>query len=258
MRKKTHAQYAAMLLGAITFVANITAVTGLILSKFTEVVITAAVLVTLYGLYLFLRQWGKTVGWLAALAAVVMIAGSIMLALSLSAYHHEAPADTQNTTPSGDADNPAPTGRGGKPVKPASNHTKVFEKQFVLRPSDGLELDDEKGTIFAQQTAADAPIDIYLSDSAAFLYAFDTLYDYQPLDDSSGNTDKDQYAACASLLTESQQGQSSIYAGSIVPGAQYCLKTNRGRVALLTVTEMISQSGSNAKNSADIILKLWN
>jgi hypothetical protein len=261
MVKRMPTHYAAILLAVVSFIANITAIAGLVTSKFTEVAITASIVVALYGAYLFLKRWGRPIDWLALLAVFIMVAGSVMLSLSLRA-HYAGPSTQKGkgTTfvDNGGGDVVEPGGRGGTDVKPNSKHDKVFEKQFILKPQDGLELDNEQGTIFAQQTGADAPYDMYLSSDAYYIYVVGQLYDYQPLDTPTGNTDKDQYNACANLMAQSQLGQSGVYAPGLDPDQQYCFKTSRGRVALVTLKEVISGYDDKSKNRADIIVKLWN
>lgn len=260
MVKQIHAKYAAILLAILSFIANIAAITGLVTSKFTEIVITAALIVAIYGAYLFLQRWGRPLGWMTTLAAIITIAGSVMLSLSLQSYYAKQSQDAQNTHAVTTPDNQTaqPIGRGGTDVKPDSPHTRVFTKQFLLKPYDGLELDDEKGTIYSQQTSAQAPIDIFVNSNATYISGFSDFYSYQPLGTVTGNNDKDEYNACVALTTESQMGDSNIYSYSLQPDAKYCTKTNRGRIALVTIKEVISQSSGASQNGADIIVKLWN
>lgn len=128
-----------------------------------------------------------------------------------------------------------------------------------MKPEDGLELDDEKGTIYAQQSSAKAPIDLYISKSASLLYtSVPKFYAYQELTNPTGNASKDQYNACVTLIKDSQVGDDYLYSGSATSGQQYCFKTTRGRIALITVQEMVSLDQGSSKNKADLIVKLWN
>jgi hypothetical protein len=131
MRKRPHAQYAAILLAVLSFVANVTAIAGLIMSNGSIIVVTAAVLATLYGLYLFLRRWGKPVDWLALLSVMVIVAGSVMLSLALKTYQTADATGSETADSGATTDKSQPSGRGGEPVKPDSKHDVVLEKQFT-------------------------------------------------------------------------------------------------------------------------------
>ena len=120
-----------------------------------------------------LKRWSKPVDLKVLLAVLVMIAGSVTLTLGLKARSQD-PSGTSNSTytptssNTGASSTDADSSPGGKPVSKNTNHTVVFEREFTLHGTEGLELDDEKGTVRAQQSEAKAPIDLYLSNYPVF------------------------------------------------------------------------------------------
>ncbi len=258
--KKAHTRYASSLLAAIGFLANVTAIAGLVTSHANTIIITAAVLGVLCGLYLLLKRWGKPVGWYTMMATAIIVAGSVMLSLALKDRHDGAEDSTGNNSviSTNGSNSSTNTPSSGKPVSKTSNHTPVFEKSFKLTSQEGLELDDEKGTIRMQQSAAKAPIDIYLSNYPMLYVSIKHFYTYQAPENPTGNTDKDQYTSCLNLINTSQLGNSYISASSVVPGQQYCLITTGGRVALITMQEIIDDGYDSPNNNASFTVKLWN
>ncbi len=257
--RKPHGRYAALLVGVVSFVSNVTAITGLILSHADIIVITAAVLATLSGLYLLLKRWGKPTDWATLLAVGIIVAGSVMLALSLKAYNDNTPTSTpagQNSSPS--SPGVSSTGGGGTPVKKNSTHTVVFEKNFKLTNNDGLELDDEQGTILLQQSSPQPPSDLYFSSFPYLAVSKQKFYQYQAPLQSTGDQDKDQYNACTDLIANSQLGSSTLSQSQVSPGKQYCITTTQGRVALITLQEMIDSGYGSGKNDMTFAVKLWN
>lgn len=259
--RKKHAQYAAALLTAIGFIANTAAIVGLVLDHMAMIVITAAFIATFSGLYLLLRRWGKPVDLIVMVAVLVMMAGSVTFALGLEARSQGQKSKETNSTAtvSGDTStSESGSASDGKPVSKNTNHTVVFEREFTLKGSEGLELDDEKGTIRVQQSEAKAPIDLYLSSYPSFSVSVKKFYEYQPPATSSGSTDKDEYTSCKNLVETSQLGTSSISAHNVTPDQKYCIITTRGRIALITMREMVDGGYDSPASSIDFVVKLWN
>ncbi|HJQ08740.1 MAG TPA: hypothetical protein VJ836_04650 [Candidatus Saccharimonadales bacterium] len=257
-RKKAHSRYAGMLLTGVGLVANVTAITGLIRSHVSIIVITAAVMATLCGLYLLLKRWGKPVGWYTLMAVAVIVAGSVMLSLALKTYN-ASDGTAVDTVDGSDSqhDSGSNSQSDGKPVNKHTDHTIIFEKEFELASNQGLELDDEKGTIRVQQSTAKSPIDLYLDTSPYFYVTIKNFFPYQP-GESTGNADKDKYTACRNLIDTSQIGYGSMGPSTVVPGQEFCIITTRGRVALITMQEMIDAGYGSLKHKASFTVKLWN
>lgn len=252
-------RHANAFLVCIGFLANVTALAGLVTSHARDIVVAAAVLAALCGLYFFLKRWGKPVDWYALLAVAVIVMGSVMLTFAL----RTPSTGNGTTTETGDNTSTETTPKtggpsDGKPVVQNKNHTVVFEKSFKLNAQDGLELDDEKGTISVQQSTAKAPIDLHLSGWPLLSVSVKKFYAYQPLAQPTGNADKDEYASCRNLIDTSQLGITSISSTAVTPGLQYCITTTRGRVALITLQEMIDAGYNATKNTVSFTVKLWN
>lgn len=255
-RKKIPAHHAAALFaGGITFVANVTAITGLITSHANEIVMTASMVAILCGIYLLLRRWGQPVGWHTLLSIAIIVAGSVMLTIAIQ---NQRNADTNNPsqgTTSGQRQDTAEQS-DGKPVEKRSSHSVVFEKSFEIGSNQGLELDNEKGTILYHQSQAKAPSDLYLDDSPYLYVTVKNFFPYQPAE-ITGDTDKDQYNACRGMVDTSEEGYNNMWPSSVIPGENYCLTTTQGRIALLTVQEMID-APDPADNKMTFTIKLWN
>jgi hypothetical protein len=251
--KKAHARYAGMLLAAIGFLANVTAIVGLINDHVNTLVTTAAVLAILCGLYFLLKRWGKPVGGYTLLAVAILVAGSVMLTLAWQARTpstQDAGDDTPNTVSPTDTNpthetTPSPTG----------NHTVIMHKSFTLPSQASLELDDKKGTIVAQQSGAHAPFDLYLSDYPALFATVNKFYAYQP-DASGDKSDKGIYNSCQTLIATSQLGD-NIIVDVNQPDEQYCMLTTKGRLALITLEEIATNTNDKSKSSATFSIKLW-
>jgi hypothetical protein len=134
----------------------------------------------------------------------------------------------------------------------------VFEKDFKLTNNEGLELDDEKGTIAVQQSYAKAPIDLFLNNYPVFYVSIKHFFAYQAPDQPTGKLNTDQFNACSNLIENSQLGSGSISSYAVVPGQQYCITTSKGRVALITMLEMVNDAYDSAKNNVTFTVKLWN
>ena len=254
--KKPRASHAGMLLGGIGFVANITAIAGLITSHADVIVITAAVLAILSGLYLLLKRWGKPTGWFTIGAVAMLVAGSVGLALALQT--RAGNSDTNTTSNDANTAQTATSGTGdGTPVKKNSAHKVVFEKEFKLTGNEGLELDDEKGSIVVQQSSAKAPIDLFMSSYPTFYVSIKHFFAYQAPDQPTGKVDTDQFNACSNLIENSQLGYNNMSPTDVTPGKQFCVTTTKGRVALVTMNEMVDAGYNSNKNNVTFSVKLW-
>jgi hypothetical protein len=253
--RRVQVRYAAILLAAIDFLANIAAVGGLITSHADVIIITTAVLGILGGLYLFLKQWNRPVNLQTALAVAIIVGGSVVFSL-----HYEPAGPTTSDGSDGTsafAGGPASgsTTRGdGKPVGKDGDHGLVFENEFTLAGGEGLELDDEKGTVMAQQAGAAAPVDVFMS-SYGLIYSTENFFLYESSKDPSDDTDEFTY--CKNLMAVSQLNVEYLSASDIRPGVKYCTQTTRGRVALVSFVEMIDGGGEAARARADFTVKLW-
>lgn len=258
---KNHAPYAGLLLGGIGFLANVAGIAGLVLEHGNELVIFASLLATICGLYLLLRRWGKTVDIRVLAAVVLIVAGSVVLTLALknrSIHEGQHPQDNSQTTTDGSGDT-ADAGDSTPISVPdvSGNHTVVFRKSLKLLSQQGLDIDDKKASVLEQQSTASSPSDIYLSNYPALFVTVDNFYTYQRPSSSTGNTDKDQYNVCQSLIAHSQLGEHILVDTSIKPGQQYCLTTTAGKLALVTVQELASGGKDPSQYNASIAVKVW-
>lgn len=143
--KRLPANYAAYLVAVVAFIANTSAVAGVITSHANEIMITASVLTFVSGAYLLLRRWGKPVDWIVLLAILVIIAGTAMCTLALQPGGLRSGTTTNVSNATGA--NPNEDKDDGLPLSPNSNHDVVFEKKFKLTTAESLELDNGKGTM---------------------------------------------------------------------------------------------------------------
>jgi hypothetical protein len=260
---KNHTPYAGALLGGIGFLANVAGVAGLVLDHANELVVFASVLAIICGLYLLLKRWGKTVDTWVLLAVTLMLAGSVVLTLALknrSAHDQLAQEDSSQTTTgtSGHTSDTGGTGTGITVPNVSGNHKVVSRKSLKLLSQEGLDIDDQKAAVLEQQSTAHAPSDIYLSDYPSLLVTVNKFFKYQPPGQSSGNTEKDEYNSCQSLIAHSQLGDRIIVSIGIKPGQQYCLVTTAGKLALMTLQELDDSSNDPSQYSASISVKVWN
>jgi hypothetical protein len=239
-RRKPH-HYASNLLAGLGIVANITAIVGLLTSHVSFIISCAAVLAIIAGLYLLLKRWGKPIGWSTLFAVVIIIAGSITLVLALQSQHviHK---ETQK-----------------KKENISTDVAKDDDKgtYYVLRATEGIDLDDGKSTVFEQQSGAKAPADLYLSDVPYLIATQNKFYEYQPPRESSGNADTDEREACRTLISTSELGIGSISSFSTASGKRYCVATNRGAIMLLTMDELIDKGFNSKESQISFYVKVW-
>gem|GEM_PF-2276780 len=260
---KKHAPYASALLGGVGFLANVAGVAGLVLDHANELVVFASVLASVCGLYLLLKRWGKTVDAWVLLAVLLMLAGSVVLTLALknrTSAGRRIQQDTVQTTTGTDRDTSATggTGTGDKIPDVSGDHTVVSHRSLKLLSQEGLDIDDQKAAILEQQSTAHAPSDIYLSNYPSLFVTVNKFFKYQPPGQSTGNTDKDEYNSCQSLIAHSQLGEQIIVPVALKPGQQYCLITTAGKLALMTLQELDSSGNDPSQYSASISVKVWN
>lgn len=259
---KSRMHYAAMFSAVLAFLANIAAIVGLLTSHVDELIVAAGTLGLLGGLYLLLRCWGKPVGLYVLFTVAVVSVSSVVLALALQAYNQDQDNDAASgAIPAAKIESEtssATQSAQGKPVDENSEHRVALEKEFTIRASEGLDLDDEKGTLLLQQNKAKAPADLYLGTYALFYTSTKIFFSYQPTTQPSGDPDKDAYDTCKNLT--SAEGSTLNYLGgtNIIPGKQYCILTSQGRIALLTMRELVDAGSGSNKSSISFAVKLWN
>jgi hypothetical protein len=256
---KNHAPYAALLLGALGFIANVAGVAGLVLDHANDLVVFMSVLAIICGLYLLLKRWGKPVNSIALLSVALMISGSVVLTLALA---HRATSGRQqqshdNHTTTTTTNDPGKTATPISAPDVSAGHTVVFQTSVKLLAQEGLDIDGQKASVLEQQSTANAPSDIYLSDYPSLIVTIDNFYKYQPPAQSTGNADKDQYNSCQSIIAHSQLGDHIIVPIATKPGQQYCLTTTAGKLALMTLQELDDGGKDPSQYSASISVKVW-
>lgn len=257
---KNHAPYAALLLGALGFLANVAGVAGLVLDHANDLVVFMSVLAIICGLYLLLKRWGKPVNSIALLSVALMISGSVVLTLALAhrtASGQQQQSHTSHTETTYDpGKTPAITPISVPDV--SDGHAVVFQTSLKLLAQEGLDIDDQKASVLEQQSTANAPSDIYLSDYPSLIVTVDNFYKYQPPAQSTGSIDKDQYNSCQSIIAHSQLGNRVIVPIATKPGQQYCLTTTAGKLALMTLQELDGGGKDPSQYSTSISVKVWN
>jgi hypothetical protein len=190
-----------------------------------------------------------------------MLAGSVALTLALkSRSAHLQQTDnktTTHTTTDGKGSDNKDLGQIVPIPDVSGNHTVVFHKSLKLVAQEGLDIDDQKATILEQQSTASAPSDIYLSDYPSLFATSDKFYAYQASAQSTGNTDKDEYNSCQNIIAHSQLGARVITSGS-KPGQRFCLTTTTGKLAIMTLQELVSSGSDSSQYNATISVKVWN
>lgn len=256
---KAHASYAGILLAGIGFLANVAGIAGLVLDHANDLVVFAAVLTIICGLYLLLRRWGRNIDAWVILCVSLIVAGSVVLTLALKDRDAKSQRTGQDTSQSTTEtkDTPSDTSTSNVPDT-SGGHTVVFRTSLKLLSQEGLDIDDKKATILEQQSTASSPSDIYLSDYPALAVTTDKFYKYQAPRQSTGSTDKDQYNSCQNLIAHSQLGDKLIVPFGLKPGQQYCLTTTSGKLALMTLQELNDSGKDSTQYNANISIKVWN
>lgn len=240
-RRRIHT-HASGLLVALGVVANATAVADLFTRNVGAIGLVGGVLAVIVGFYLLLRMWGGRVGWRVLLAVVIIVAGSIALSLILQRGGYIS------TSASGEGGTDYPD--------PAPTENTEKGKLYKLYANDGLDLDDGKEVVLAQQSEAKAPADLYFGDWADLQSSASKFYTYQPPRNPSGNTSKDEYNSCRNLIDTSELGDSTISSYSANANTSYCTTTNKGVPILVTIEEIIDKGYKSTESSVSFYVKI--